>query len=199
MHLGFESNIVRFGRFAKGIVMPAVGVGRDAHGETERGHGGALGQRDECTASFMRSAHEAHTVGAGEFGAGEHDDAESAGAEQEISGGDGLFVAARTDEERPIIPERTGDGERAVYPGGAIAVSDGGETGSAKNRRAAAVRFAEGELAERESAAGERAIELGDAGCRRPDRSPREGDRVGELLLNEGPKSAEFGELGGHL
>ena len=56
--------------------------------------------------------------------------------------------------------------------------------------------LADGELAEREAAAGKRTIELGDSARRRPDGSPREGDRVGELLLNE---RAEFGELGGHL
>ena len=77
-----QPNVVRFGGIAEGIVMPAIRIGRDAHRETECGHGGALSQRDECTASFMRGAYEAHTVRAFERGTREHHEPKPAGAKQ---------------------------------------------------------------------------------------------------------------------
>lgn len=49
----------------------------------------------------MRSANEAQAVGAFEIDAGEDDNPESTGTEEEVRCADGLLVAARADEQGP--------------------------------------------------------------------------------------------------
>lgn len=145
----------------------------------------------------MRSANEAQAVGAFEIDAGEDDNSESTGTEEEVRCADGLLVAARADEQGAIIPEGASDGERTVDPRGAIAGGDARLTGCAKNRRGSALWFAGGKFAKRESAVWERAIEFRDAGGCRTRGTAREGHRIGKLLLEQ---CSEFGELGGcHL
>ena len=116
-------------------------------------------------------AHEAHRLRVGRVDTGEDDEAEPAGPDEFVGGAHGVGVTLGAHEERPFVPERAGDGTRAVDPRRAIAVSDRLLARGAEDRGGAAPGLANGELAQGEAAVGERAVQCGYPGRNRLGRA----------------------------
>jgi hypothetical protein len=176
-------------------------IGRDARGNTERGHGGEPRERDERGAAVVRGANEANEIHIAKKRSvntaltGEHDQAEPARAKQFIHGAERVHPAPGPYEERSFFPERAGDRAGDVYPGRAVTVRDCGTACRAHDGGRAAARLPDGESPKRKPAARERPVELCDPRENRIGRVLRDLDSVWETLFEQ---NTECGDLGRH-
>lgn len=155
-------------------------IGRDARGDSQRGHRREPRERDERAAAFVRGANETDEVDVakkwrvGSAFSREHHEPESAGAQQLVDGAQRVHASLGPHEERAFFPERAGDGAGDVDPRGTVTVRDCGSARGAHDGRRAAARLPYGQTAQWKSSAGEGAIELSDS----------RGDRIGRVLCN---------------
>jgi hypothetical protein len=176
-------------------------IGRDARGYSQRGHRREPRERDERAAAVVRGADEADEIhvakkrSVGSAFPGEHDETESAGAQQFVHGAQRVHTSFGPHEERALFPERTGDGAGDVDPRGAITVRDCSSARGAHDGGCAAARLPHGQPAQWKSAAGQRAIELCYPGRDRISGVLRDLNSVGKTLFEQ---DSESGDLGRH-
>ena len=141
-HIDAHAHVLHFGGLAEGIETPSVFL--HLRDEPQRRHLRMRRDHNERAAAVVYRAHEAHGFGVARVGAGEDHKTKSARAQQFIRRAHRIRACSGTHEQRPFIPERAGNGARAIDPRGAVAVGEGGVTRRAQHGRDAAVWFAHG-------------------------------------------------------
>jgi len=174
-------------------------IGRNARGDFERGHGREPRERDERGAAVVRGADKSHEIYIAKKRrivsalTGENYKTKSAGAEQLVHSAQRMHATLRPHEDRTVFPERAGNSAGDVDPRGAIAVRDRSGARGAHDGSRAAARFPNGEPAERKSAAGECAVELGYSCGDRIGVMPRDLNGVGKTLFEQGSEGGDLG------